>query len=75
MDVNEIVQVLEIPHAAAISLYKQDFTSGECLLNWRKVIFNVQKLEKSLANALATFTSTSTAFIKEQKFFSSCLGK
>ena len=67
--------MLEIPHVAAISLYKQDFTSGECLLNWRRVIYNVEKLEKSLANALATFTRASNAFIEERGFFSSYLVK
>ena len=51
---NEMVQVLQISYAAAVSLQSQDLAPGECLLRWRKIIFNLEKLEKSLANDLAT---------------------
>ena len=47
VEVIGIMQVLEIPYATAISLKKCDLTPREYLLCVRKVISNIEKLEKN----------------------------
>ena len=50
--VKMMVDVLQIPHAATISLQKQDLTPGECLLQWKEVMFKLNKLANSLSRSL-----------------------
>ena len=51
-EVKMMVDVLQIPHAATISLQKQDLTPGECLLQWREVMFKLNKQDNSLSRSL-----------------------
>ena len=51
-EVKMMVDVLQIPHAAIISLQKQDLTPGECLLQWREVMFKLNKQDNSLSRSL-----------------------
>ena len=41
-EVKMMVEVLQIPHAAAIYFQKQDLTPGECLLHWREVMLKLE---------------------------------
>ena len=49
-----MVEILQIPQAAAIYFRKQDLTPGECLLHRKEVMFKLEKLENNLASALVT---------------------
>ena len=62
-------QVVEIPHEATIYLQKQCLTPGECLLHSRKVIFNLEKLGKSLTSALATSLKAQQLYLLRNKAF------
>ena len=53
-EVEMMVKVLQISHAATIYFQKQDLISGECLLYWREVMFKLEKMDNNLASALAT---------------------
>ena len=53
-EVKVMVEVLQIPQAAAIYFRKQDLTPGECLLHWKEVMFKLEKLDNNLASALVT---------------------
>ena len=58
-----MVEVLQIPHAATIYFQKQDLTPGECLLHWRKVMLELEKLDNNLASALATALQSRQEFL------------
>ena len=47
-----MVEVLQIPRTATIYFQKQDLTSGECLLHWREVIFELEKPDNNSTSAL-----------------------
>ena len=53
-EVKMMVKVLQILQAATIYFQKQDLTLGECLLHRKEVMFKLEKLNNSLASALAT---------------------
>ena len=64
-----MVEVLQIPHAAAIYFQKQDLTLGECLLHWREVMLKLEKLDKNLASALATALQSRQEFLLREEAF------
>ena len=64
-----MVEVLQIPRAAAIYFQKQDLTPGECLLHWREVMFKLEKLDNNLASALATALQSRQEFLLRQAAF------
>ena len=71
-----MVNVLQIPHAATIYFEKQDLTPGECLLHWREVMFNLEKLDNSLASALTTALQSRQEFLlRKEAFLAAVLGK
>jgi hypothetical protein len=51
--VERLVSVLEIPHKATISLQKEKLTPGECLMEWREVVFKLEKLGGVWAHDIA----------------------
>ena len=64
-----MVEVLQIPHAATIYFQKQDFTPGKCLLDWRGVIFKLEKLDTNLASTLATAMQSHQVFLLRKEAF------
>lgn len=53
MEISEMVETLKCPHAATIALQKRDLTPGECLLHWKQVVFELEKMERPLAILLS----------------------
>ena len=68
-----MVKVLQILQAASIYFQKQDLTPGECLLHWRKVMFELEKLDKNLASALATALQSRQEFFLQKEAFSAAV--
>ena len=68
-EVKMMVKVLQIPHAATIYFQKQNFTPGECLLQWREVLIKLEKLNKNLAFALATTLQSRQEFLLRKEAF------
>ena len=64
-----VVEVQQIPHAATIYFQKQDLTPGECLLHWIEVMFELKKLDNSLASALATALQSRQEFLLRKEAF------
>ena len=64
-----MVEVLQIPHAATIYFQKQDLTLREFLFHWRKVMFNLGKLDNNLASALATALQSRQEFLLRKEAF------
>ena len=49
----DLVEILKIPQKATLSLQKATLTPGECLLEWREVVFRLQKIDSNIALNLA----------------------
>ena len=64
-----MVELLQIPHAATIYFQKQDFTPGECLLHWRKVMFKLENLDKNSVSAFATALQSRQEFLLRKEAF------
>ena len=64
-----MVEVLQISHPATIYFQKQDLTPGECLLHRREVMFKLEKLNNSLASALATDLQSRQEFLLRMRLF------
>ena len=64
-----MVEVLQIPHAALIYFQKRDITPVECLLDWREVMFKLEKLDNILASALATALQSRQEFLLRKEAF------
>ena len=68
-EVEMMVEVLQISHAATIHFQKQDLTLGECLLHWREVMFKLEKLDNTLAYALTTTLQSRQEFLLRKEAF------
>ena len=49
----DLIELLKIPQKATISLQKATLTPGECLLEWREVVFRLKKIGSNVALNLA----------------------
>ena len=68
-EINMMIEVLQIPHAATLYFQKQDLTAGECLLCWREVMFKLEKLDNNLAAGLVAALQLRQEFLLRNDAF------
>jgi len=52
-DLDQMIIALNIPHLATIKLQKEHLTPGECMLAWKRVSFDLDKLNSNFAKELS----------------------
>ena len=68
-ELQRLVSILSIPQKATIALQKENLTPGECLLEWREVVFRLEKFGGDLALKMAQCIKTREKKLLENKIF------
>ena len=65
-ELERLVETLKVPDKATVSLQKESLTPGECLPQWREVVFRLQKLRYGIAMKISQCIES-----REKKLFES----
>lgn len=52
-ELERLVEILRIPYDCTLALQSEKLTPGKCFLEWRQVLFKLQKHDSVLASSLA----------------------